>query len=59
VLSAREHFNFRTLGEVKQDGEVKGQMGFVKGEKILALILEKSELQQIEKDGHGDYYTRS
>ena len=56
VIGPQSHFNFRTMGEVKVQGEVKGRMGFRQGEAILKLILERAHLKQIEHPGSGYYY---
>jgi len=56
VLGATKHFNFRTLGEVKVQDEVKGRMGFAEGDKILSVILEQANLKQIAGLAPGCYY---
>jgi hypothetical protein len=58
VLGEQAHFDFRTLGEVRLDGELKGRMGFADGELILQTILEKAALKEIEQPGKGYYYAR-
>lgn len=58
VVGEQVHFSFRTLGEVKLQGEVKGHMGFTEGQKVLQHILEKANLKQIEQSGSGYYYAR-
>jgi hypothetical protein len=62
VIGEREHFQFRTLGEVKVQGEVKGRMGFEKGDEVIDFIISKSGLQQIKQSGEGPgqgyYYAR-
>ena len=63
VIGEREHFAFRTLGEVKLNNEVKGRMGFAEGADILEKILENSRLQpakqkSIDQPEAGDYYIR-
>lgn len=58
VLGQSGHFDFRTLGEVRLKGELKGQMGFEQGEEILQQILKKSRLKPIQKPGEGYYYSR-
>jgi hypothetical protein len=58
VLGATAHFNFRTLGEVKVQDEVKGRMGFAEGDKILSLMLEQANLKEIAGPGPGCYYGR-
>lgn len=54
----KAHFGFRTLGEVSVQGEVKGRMGFEKGEEILETILQHSGLEKVEHPGEGYYYAR-
>jgi hypothetical protein len=44
VIGPNSHFEFRTLGEVTVQGEVKGRMGFVEGEGILREILDAAGL---------------
>jgi len=58
VLGNRTQFAFRTLGEVKVGGQVKGRMGFVEGELILKRILEKAGLALREQTPNGRYYAR-
>lgn len=58
VVGQNAHFEFRTLGEVKVQGETKGQMGFSAGEGILRNILEAAHLHQIKHPGPGYYYAR-
>jgi hypothetical protein len=45
VISNQAQFQFRTLGEVKFQGEVKGLMGFSKGKFILEQIIAKANLK--------------
>jgi hypothetical protein len=56
VLGATAHFNFRTLGEVKVQDEVKGRMGFAEGDKILSVMLQQTNLKKIAGPGPGRYY---
>jgi hypothetical protein len=58
VLGPAAHFNFRTLGEVKVQDEVKGRMGFAEGDKILSIMLEQANLKEIAGPGSGYYYGR-
>ena len=44
VIGNQAHFEFRTLGEVKIQGEIKGQMGFSEGDLILERILKETNL---------------
>jgi len=59
VIGQKAHFEFRTLGEISYRGEVRGQMGFSDGEKILENVLRFSGLT-LEREENGSYfYTRS
>lgn len=44
VIGNQAHFEFRTLGEVKVQGEIKGRMGFSEGNLILERILKETNL---------------
>lgn len=58
VIGETGHFDFRTLGELKVSGEVKGRMGFLEGEQILKQLLKKTLLQEVEHTGNSYYYAR-
>ena len=58
VIGEQSHFSFRTFGEVKVGGEVKGRMGFKDGDEILGILLESAELREIEHDEGYSYYAR-
>jgi hypothetical protein len=58
VLGNQAHFDFRTLGEVTIQGDVKGRMGFADGDAILKKILREARLKQVERPGNGEYYAR-
>lgn len=58
VIGPETFFSFRTLGEVKVQGEVKGQMGFLQGEKVLKQILDRSALKMVRQSGQDYYYGR-
>ena len=58
VIGDRTHFDFRTLGEVIYQGQVKGRLGFEKGEQILGRILENARLKQVSGPENGVYYAR-
>jgi hypothetical protein len=58
VIGNKAHFEFRTLGEVTLQGEVKGRMGFEKGEEILSHILENTRLKKVPGPENGSYYAR-
>ena len=59
VFGERVYFSFRTLGEVHLQGELKGRMGFEKGEEILRQIVLSSRLQIMEREGEETYYVRA
>jgi hypothetical protein len=60
VIGDRAHFSFRKLGEVWYQNELRGRMGFEKGDEILHKIILSSDLKQmVEQDGEGSYYARS
>jgi hypothetical protein len=48
VLGEQSHFDFRTLGVVTLQNEVKGRLGFEKGTEILETILAKAHLEETE-----------
>ena len=58
LIGEKAHFEFRTLGEVKVAGELKGRMGFEDGEEILREIVINSGLIRIDESGDGYYYAR-
>jgi hypothetical protein len=58
VIATQAYFDFRTLGEIKVQGEVKGRTGFTDGESILQKILESAHLQVTERTAAGYYYAR-
>ena len=59
VLGEKSHFDFRMLGEVKLQNEVKGRLGFEKGAEILETILAKAHLEETEgPDKDYLYYAR-
>ena len=58
VYGAKAYFEFRTLAEVKVDGQIKGRMGFPAGEIILDQILDAANLKETEHTDSGYYYTR-
>jgi hypothetical protein len=58
VLGDQAHFDFRTLGELKLGGDVKGRMGFVQGESILRRILLATDLKEVEHNRNSYYYAR-
>ena len=58
VVGQSQHFDFRTLGEVKVQGEVKGRLGFLMGEAILAHILEAAGLRLVSSTAKEQRYER-
>jgi len=58
VLAEQAHFDFRMLGEVTMQGEVKGRMGFADGELILHHICKQANLKQTQGPGNSYYYLR-
>ena len=55
VIGKDAHFEFRTLGEVQYQGEVRGRLGFAEGEAVLKYLLEKTNLF-LSKEEKGRYY---
>jgi hypothetical protein len=55
VIGEDSHFEFRTLGEIRVQEEVKGEIGFPQGEEVLRQIIEKSGLHVV-KQTKGEYY---
>lgn len=51
-------FQFRTLGEVHMNGEMKGRMGFAQGDSILRTLILQAGLQIVDRAGDGYYYAR-
>lgn len=58
VIGPQSHFEFRTLGEVRFAGEVKGSLGFRQGEQILSRLVSTSGLHPVERGLSGEYYAR-
>lgn len=58
VIGEKSHFSFKTLGKVKFQGEVRGQMGFAEGQTILDVILSKAKLDLVEESNNAYYYAR-
>ena len=55
VIGNGAHFEFRTLGEVQYQGEIRGRLGFAEGEAILRYILKETGLS-LSKEEKGRYY---
>lgn len=58
VIGARAHFQFKTLGEMKYEGQTRLRTGFVDGERILNMILARSGLVKAEPASNFTRYTR-
>jgi hypothetical protein len=58
VYGNNQQFSFRKLHEVRVDGEVRGRMGFVGGDRILESILQYCDLKRIERQEDGVHYVR-
>ena len=58
VYGEKAYFTFRTLSEVKVQGELKGRFGFAKGDEILREIVLRSALEIVERPGEGYTYAR-
>lgn len=57
VIGQKGYFAFRTLGEVRVGGELKGRMGFAQGDQILDQIVANSQLEMLVRpDGGIDYH---
>jgi hypothetical protein len=56
VYGERVYFTFRTLSEVKVQGELKGRFGFARGDEILREIVLRSALVIVERPGEGYTY---
>jgi hypothetical protein len=59
VIGEQSHFDFKTLGEVQFQGEVRGRTGFPEGQEILDVILRETGLTLIEESNNAYYYARS
>lgn len=63
VFSENAYFGFHTLGEVIAHGKILGRTGFVEGDFILEVILDRADLsteKQVDTGGQqeGYYYSR-
>jgi len=58
VIGEKSHFEFKTLGEVQFQGEVRGRTGFLEGQAILDVILRKTGLELVEESNNAYYYAR-
>ena len=58
VIGENSHFNYKTLGEVQFQGEVRGRTGFADGQTILNTLLREAGLELIEESNDAYYYAR-
>lgn len=58
VIGEKAHFEFKTLGEVKFQGETQGRVGFVKGSDIRDNILRAARLTTVRNEDSRSYYSR-
>ena len=58
VVGEKSHFWFKTSGEVRFQGEVRGRTGFPEGQAILDFILKKTGLVLVEESNNAYYYAR-
>jgi hypothetical protein len=58
VLGDAAFFEFRTLGEVKVQGQLKGRVGFAQGEHILGSLIEKAGLHPSGGPAGNEVYVR-
>ena len=58
VIGERSHFEFKTIGEVRFQGELRGRTGFADGHHILEVILREAKMHLVEKAQEAYYYVR-
>ena len=58
VVGEKSHFDFKTLGEVNFQGEMRGRTGFADGQAILDIILHETGLELVEESNSAYYYAR-
>jgi hypothetical protein len=58
VFGDQAYFSYRSLSEVWLGGELKGKMGFLKGEEILQELIHSSGLKLVGQEGDDSYYAR-
>jgi len=58
VVGETSHFSFKTLGEIRFQGEMRGRTGFTEGQTILEIILRETGLELVEKSNNAYYYAR-
>jgi hypothetical protein len=59
VVGEKSHFEFKTLGEVQFQGQVRGRTGFPEGQAILDVILREAGLVLVEESNNAYYYARA
>jgi hypothetical protein len=57
VIGTHSYFDFRSIGEISVFGDVKGRMGFEKGDKILDMIILKTGLIKFSLNDSRYYYS--
>jgi len=58
VIGETAHFEFKTLGEVKFRGELRGRTGFAQDEAILAAIIRAAGLLAVKREEPYTIYSR-
>ncbi len=58
VIGEKHHFDFKTLGEVQFQGQIRGHTGFAEGQLILDEILRATGLVLNEESNNAYYYAR-
>jgi len=58
VIGNGTHFEFRTLGEVQYQDEVRGRLGFAEGQSVLDQIIETANLVLAKEEKGRYYYSR-
>lgn len=55
VIGGKSHFEFKTLGEMKYEGQTRMRTGFADGERILDVILARTGLVEVAQSGFTRY----
>lgn len=55
VIGAQTHFSFKTLGEMKYEGQTRMRTGFVDGERILDVIVARAGLVKAQQSDFTRY----
>ena len=58
VVGEKSHFGFKTLGEVRFQGEVRGRTGFREGQPSWMSFCVKPDLVLVEESNNAYYYAR-